>query len=77
MVDVKDGFGINLNVNPLDTAAVADTSSPIKIGTEPTSDVTPEPIISPAFLFANTIVYPQLLFPAGDVVGDKATSPLF
>jgi hypothetical protein len=65
-----------LKVNPLAIAAVADTSSPINTGTEPISDVTPSPIISPAFLLDNTIVYPKLLLPAGDVVGDNATSPL-
>jgi hypothetical protein len=27
-------------------------------------------------LLDNTIVYPKLLLPAGDVVGDNATSPL-
>jgi hypothetical protein len=52
IVEVKDGFGINLKVNPLAIAAVADTSSPINTGTEPPSITTPSPIISPAFLFA-------------------------
>jgi hypothetical protein len=75
-VDVNDGFGINLNDNPLATAAVADTSSPMKIGTVPISADTPSPIMSPAFLFERIIVYPQVLLPAGDVVGDRETSPL-
>ena len=76
IVEVNDGFGINLKVNPFDTAAVADTSSPMNIGTVPTSVLTPSPTISPAFLLANMSVYPIRLFPAGDVVGESATSPL-
>ena len=56
IVEVNDGFGINLNDNPFAIAAVADTSSPMNTGTEPTSDVTPSPTISPAFLLARTIV---------------------
>ena len=76
IVEVNERFGINLNVIPLAIAAVADTSSPINTGTEPTSDVTPSPIISPAFLLDNITVNPKLLFPPPDVVGDNATSPL-
>jgi hypothetical protein len=33
IVEVKDGFGINLKVKPFAIAAVADTSSPINTGT--------------------------------------------
>ena len=66
-----------MNVNPFAIAAVADTSSPINTGTEPISDDTPSPMISPAFLLDKTIVYPIVLLPAGDVVGDNATSPLY
>ena len=53
IVDVRLGFGINLNVLPVTTAAVVVTSSPKNIGAVPVAVVVPLPIILPAYLFAN------------------------
>ena len=64
---------MNENVNPLSTAAVVVISSPKNTGIVPVPAAIPLPTIEPAFLFANTIVYPDCPFPLGEVVGVKDT----
>ena len=71
------GLGINVNLKPASTDAVVVTSSPKNTGTEPADTANPLPTIVPAFLLANTTVYPVVELPAGAVVGVNDTSPLF
>ena len=68
---------MKVNDVPLSIAAVVVISSPKKIGTVPLVDVLPIPTICPAFLLANTRVYPATLFPEGEVVGVNETCPEF
>jgi hypothetical protein len=65
------GFGRNVKVKPLSIAAVEVISSPTVI--PPLPAAAPEPTNEPAFLFANTTVYPDCVFPLGEVVGERVT----
>ena len=68
MFEVNELLGINVNVKPFTTSAVAVTLL-LNVVVVVFTFVNPSPTIVPAFLLPNTAVYPPFLFPAGEVDG--------
>lgn len=74
---VSDAFGMNRKRRPIDTCAVVEDTSPIKVGiVAEVDDCNCSPTIVPTFLFDKMAVYPSVVLYAGFVDGTMTISPL-